>query len=87
MATEAQRRALARWRAAHVVRMEIKPYIEEGAAIDAAAQAAGESRQGYILEAVHRRMAADGREYQGRRVGRDDAPEMAQATDGGTGTE
>lgn len=74
MATEAQRRAIAQHRMAHLMRIELKPYKEEGAAIDAAAEAAGESRQAYILGAVHARMEAEGRAYTGRRVGEGDFP-------------
>lgn len=37
-------------------RISIQPYKEEGAAIRAAAAAAGESVQGYILSAVRERM-------------------------------
>lgn len=65
MASEAQRRAEEQYRARHLTRMEIKPYKEEGAAIDAAAAAAEETRQGYIFEAIHRRMASEGRPMMG----------------------
>lgn len=37
----------------------IKPYKEEGIQIRAAAAAAGESVQGYILRAIRERMARD----------------------------
>lgn len=37
-------------------RISIQPYKEEGAAIRAAAAAAGESVQGYVLKAVRTRM-------------------------------
>lgn len=40
--------------------MLIKPYKAEGAAIHAAAAAAGQSLQGYILQAVRARMEQEG---------------------------
>lgn len=40
--------------------MLIKPYKAEGAAIRAAAAAAGQSLQGYILQAVRARMEQEG---------------------------
>ena len=41
-------------------RMVIQPYKPEGAAIRAAAAAAGQSLQGYVLQAVRDRMTAEG---------------------------
>lgn len=43
-------------------RMEISPYKEEGEEIRTAAQAAGQSLQGYILQAVRERMEREGGE-------------------------
>lgn len=40
-------------------RIVIQPYKQEGAAIRAAASAAGESLQGYILQACRERMERD----------------------------
>ena len=40
-------------------KMKIQPYKEEGAEIRAAAEQAGQSLQGYILQAVRTRMKAD----------------------------
>lgn len=40
-------------------KMKIQPYKEEGAKIRAAAEQAGQSLQGYILQAVRTRMKAD----------------------------
>ena len=42
-------------------RMVIQPYKAEGITIRAAAAAAGQSLQGYILQAVRERMERDGR--------------------------
>lgn len=42
-------------------KIKIQPYKPEGAAIRAAAAAAGMSLQGYILQAVRDRMQAEGR--------------------------
>ncbi len=55
MATRAQLEGNARHNAKldHIV---LKPYKEEGAAIRAAAVTAGQSLQGYILQAVRERM-------------------------------
>lgn len=49
--------------AAHIAKLDsiiIRPYKPEGAAIRAAAAAAGQSLQGYILQAVRDRMTAEG---------------------------
>lgn len=43
----------------HVSKLDnimIRPYLEEGATIRAAAAAAGQSVQGYILQAIRERM-------------------------------
>lgn len=50
--------------AAHMKKLDamlIKPYKAEGAAIRAAAAAAGQSLQGYVLQAVRDRMQAEGK--------------------------
>lgn len=50
--------------AAHMKKLDamlIKPYKNQGAAIRAAAAAAGQSLQGYILQAVRARMEQEGR--------------------------
>ena len=44
-------------------RLSINPTKEEGAAIRAAAAAAGQSNQQYILQAVRERMEREGGEY------------------------
>lgn len=41
--------------------INVRPLKPEGAAIRAAAAAAGQSLQGYILQAVHTRMEQEGR--------------------------
>lgn len=46
---------------AKLSRIEISPYKAEAETIRTAAQAAGQSLQGYILQAVRERMAQDGR--------------------------
>lgn len=40
--------------------IRVQPYKPEGAAIRAAAAAAGQSLQGYVLQAVRERMTAEG---------------------------
>ena len=50
--------------AAHMAKLDmirLQPYKAEGAAIRAAASAAGQSLQGYILQAVRTRMEQEGR--------------------------
>ena len=42
-------------------KIKIQPYKNQGAAIRAAAAAAGQSLQGYILQAVRTRMEQEGR--------------------------
>ena len=52
--------------AAHMKKLDamlIKPYKNQGAAIRAAAAAAGQSLQGYILQAVRARMEQEGHEW------------------------
>ena len=44
-------------------RLVIQPYKNQGAAIRAAAAAAGQSLQGYILQAVRARMEREGLEW------------------------
>ena len=49
--------------AAHVAKLDLislQPYKAEGAAIRAAASTAGQSLQGYVLQAVRERMTAEG---------------------------
>lgn len=49
--------------AAHMAKLDmirLQPYKAEGAAIRAAASAAGQSLQGYVLQAVRERMTAEG---------------------------
>lgn len=58
MATEAQRRAVIAYNKRQDNIM-VRPSKEDGAAIRAAAAAAGQSVQRYILDAVVARMAAD----------------------------
>lgn len=58
MATEAQRRAAIAYNKRQDNIM-VRPSKEDGAAIRAAAAAAGQSVQRYILDAVAARMAAD----------------------------
>lgn len=53
--SEAKKKANARWNASKDNLM-IRPTKEEGAAIRAAASAAGQSNQQYILQAVRERM-------------------------------
>lgn len=59
MSTEAKRAGNAR-HAAKLDRIELKPYKDEGERIRAAAAAAGQSVQGYILDAVRERMGKAG---------------------------
>lgn len=59
MSTEAKKAGNAR----HIAKLDqikIQPYKAEGEAIRAAAAAAGQSVQGYILQAVRERMAREG---------------------------
>ena len=59
MVSEAKRAGNAR----HVAKLDlikIQPYKEEGAAIRAAAVAANQSVQGYVLQAVRERMEQTG---------------------------
>lgn len=58
MATEAQRRASAAYQRRQDA-FTVRPSASTGAAIRAAAAAAGQSVQRYILDAVAARMAAD----------------------------
>lgn len=58
MATEAQRRAVIAYNKRQDNIM-VRPSKEDGAAIRAAAAAAGQSVQRYILDAVAARMSAD----------------------------
>lgn len=58
MSTEAKRAGNIR-HTAKLDTINIRPYKEEGAVIRAAAAAAGESLQSYILTAVRRRMDAE----------------------------
>lgn len=60
MATEAQRRAVIAYNKRQDNIM-VRPSKDDGAAIRAAAAAAGQSVQRYILDAVAARMAAEGR--------------------------
>ena len=55
--SEAKKKANARWNASKDNIM-IRPDKQDGAAIRAAAAAAGQSLQQYILQAVHERMAS-----------------------------
>lgn len=51
--------------ARHIAKLDVikvQPYKEEGAAIRAAAAAAGKSVQGYILQAVREKMERDATE-------------------------
>ena len=43
--------------------IRVQPYKNQGAAIRAAAAAAGQSLQGYILQAVRTRMEQEGHEW------------------------
>lgn len=61
MATEAQRRAVIAYNKRQDA-ITIRPDQHTGAAIRAAAAAAGQSMQRYILDAVAARMAAEQRE-------------------------
>lgn len=56
--SEAKKKANARWNASKDNLM-IRPSKEDGAAIRAAAAAAGQSNQQYILQAVRERMERD----------------------------
>lgn len=59
MSTDAKRAGNAR----HIEkldRIELRPYKEDGAEIRAAAAAAGQSLQKYILQAIRERMERDG---------------------------
>lgn len=58
MATDAQRRAVQAYRQRQDA-FTVRPSAAEGAAIRAAAAAAGQSVQRYILDAVAARIAAD----------------------------
>lgn len=55
MATEAEKRAVAKYQAKRDAIM-LRPSKEEGAAIRAAAEKAGKSVQKYVLEAVRKQM-------------------------------
>ncbi len=61
MSTEAKRAGNAR-HMAKLDRIEIRPYDEAGKQIRAAAAAAGQSLQGYILQAISERMDRETRE-------------------------
>lgn len=64
MMTDAKRDGNAR----HVAKLDalkIQPYKEEGAAIRAAAAAAGQSVQAYILQAIRERMERDNKQAGG----------------------
>ncbi len=64
MATPAQLRANAK----HLDKLDVikvQPYKQDGAEIRAAAAAAGQSLQGYILQAVRERMARDQQQADG----------------------
>lgn len=56
--SDAHKRASAKWNASKDNLM-IRPEKDEGASIRAAAKAAGQSNQQYILQAVRERMARD----------------------------
>lgn len=58
--TEAQGRATAKYRAKAYDRIEVKARKEEGRLIRSAAEAAGQSVNAYILDAVRQRMERDG---------------------------
>ena len=60
--TEAQKRAVKKAQAKCDAIM-LRPKKEDGAAIRAAAAAAGQSNQQYILQAVRERMEREGGEY------------------------
>lgn len=55
MATEAEKKAVAKYQKKHDAIM-LRPTKEEGATIRAAAAAAGQSVQAFILQAVRERM-------------------------------
>lgn len=59
MAVSAKKRASDAAHIAKLDRMLISPYKEEGAKIRQAAADAGQSLQGYCLEAIRQRMAED----------------------------
>ncbi|MCD8129104.1 MAG: hypothetical protein LUD54_05955 [Oscillospiraceae bacterium] len=64
MATPAQLRANAK----HLDKLDVikvQPYKQDGAEIRAAAAAAGQSLQGYILQAIRERMARDQQQADG----------------------
>ena len=60
--TEAKKRNNAKYNAKCDV-INVRPLKPEGAAIRAAAAAAGQSLQGYILQAVRTRMEQEGHEW------------------------
>lgn len=60
--TEAKKRNNAKYNAKCDV-INVRPLKPEGAAIRAAAAAAGQSLQGYILQAVRARMEQEGHEW------------------------
>lgn len=60
--TEAKKRNNAKYNAKCDV-INVRPLKPEGAAIRAAAAAAGQSLQGYILQAVRTRMEKEGHEW------------------------
>lgn len=60
-------------------KIKIQPYKDEGQQIRAAAAAAGQSLQGYILQAVRERMARDQAQAAGAGLpSTEDAPTPAQ---------
>lgn len=61
MPNDAHNRATVKYNRERVDRITVKPDKETGARIRAAAQAAGQPLQRYILDAVLSRMAADQR--------------------------
>ena len=57
--SDARTRASRKWNEANLTRLYVTARKDEGEAIKAAAKAAGESVNAYILEATRRRMAAE----------------------------
>ena len=62
--SEARTRASRKWNEANLTRLYVTAHKAEGEAIKAAAEAAGESVNAYILEAVRRRLATESQSVQ-----------------------
>ncbi|MCD7853619.1 MAG: hypothetical protein LUG15_06540 [Oscillospiraceae bacterium] len=65
MAVSAKKRITDKRHQSKLDKISIQPYKQDGAEIRAAAAAAGQSLQGYILQAIRERMARDQQQADG----------------------